>query len=84
MALFDEIASLALVVQDHSRRSGVSVCLHSHQHEDIPAGTDIIIKARAVKNGKVLGFAEAVMQDAFSGKLVSQHRTSHAQKYHEV
>lgn len=70
MALFDEVASYALMVQDRSRRSGVSVCLYSHLHQDIHAGTEVVIKARSVKNGTVLGFAEAVMEDANTGKLV--------------
>lgn len=69
--MFDELSSYAFVTQDRTRRFGVSVYLSTEILQSIPAGTDVIITAKAKKIGKTLGFATMEMHN-LEGSLLAR------------
>ena len=69
--MFDELSSYAFVTQDRTCRFGVSVYLSTEILQSIPAGTDVIVTAKAKKIGRTLGFATMEMHD-LEGSLLAR------------
>ena len=74
LALFDELSTVAIAAADGSYRPGVSVSLTAEwavrappHHAAPPAGQRLLLRARATKIGRYLGFADASCHDAETG-----------------
>mmetsp|Transcript_27574 Transcript_27574/g.46624 ORF Transcript_27574/g.46624 Transcript_27574/m.46624 type:complete len:364 (+) Transcript_27574:249-1340(+) len=73
LAVFDELSTYALMLQDAKARPGVSVHLSAELLSDVPAHSTVLIESCALKVGRSLGFCEVEMRDS-DGQLVARGR----------
>lgn len=79
LALFDDLSTLSLVAKDRTFRPGVSVQLSAEMLQPISANSDVVVRTRADKIGKMLGFSSIEMwsaetQDAKTPILLARGR----------
>jgi hypothetical protein len=64
VALFDDLSTASLIAQDRSLRPGVSIQLSTEKFHDIPVNSEVIVRTRADKIGRILGFSSIELVDA--------------------
>lgn len=64
LALFDDLSTVSLVAKDRTFRPGVSVQLSAEVLQSISVNNEVLIRTRADKIGKMLGFSSIEMWSA--------------------
>lgn len=73
MALFDELSSYHLMLNDQTARPGVSVQLSTELFSRCEANNEVVLTTRIDKIGKYIGFCSMEIHDS-SGDLVARGR----------
>lgn len=71
LAVFDELSTYSLILEDKSYRPGVSVDLFTESLKEVEANSEVLIVTKADKIGKILGFCTMEMR-SLDGEILAR------------